>query len=101
MTPGHCTCFVPLLLPFCPFSGYFARCYNYPCVGLSICNIVLRGPASFGGFLVRGTGAGRRRPILRREIDTPEMRTRRQKFDTHARALIGKLSEVHHAALLL
>src|SRR5271163_3358889 len=40
-------------------------------------------------------------PILRREFDAPEVRAGREEFNSHARAFVGRIAQVDHAALLL
>ena len=47
------------------------------------------------------TRHGSTRPVLRREFDAPEVRARREKFNSHACALFRGIAQVDHAAFLL
>ena len=51
--------------------------------------------------LAGANGSGRRGPIGRNEIDTPEMRSGREKFNANALAFLGCIAEEHDSAFLL
>jgi|SRR5277367_462899 len=51
--------------------------------------------------LVRGVGRRMRSPVLLRKFDAPEMRAGAQEFNSDARALLGSVSQINDAALLL
>ena len=60
-------------------------------------------PASlFGMRLILVNGAGLSgHPIGLLQFDAPEMRSRGDKFDAHALALLGVIAEIDHSAFLL
>jgi hypothetical protein len=51
--------------------------------------------------LVNGMGSRSGRPILRSEIDAPEMGAGRKKFDTDTHPFFGSIAKINHSALLL
>src|SRR5271170_381547 len=51
--------------------------------------------------LVNGMGSRSDRPILRSEIDAPEMGTGRKKFNTHTHPFFGSIANINHSAFLL
>ena len=51
--------------------------------------------------LVNGVRSRSGRPILRGEIDTPEMRTGREKLNTNAHPFFGSVANINHSAFLL
>jgi hypothetical protein len=51
--------------------------------------------------LVNGMGSRSGRPILRGEIDTPEMGTGRKKFNTNTHPFLGSVANINHSAFLL
>lgn len=42
----------------------------------------------------------RRGPVLLGKLDTPEMRARREKFDTHASSSFGRVAQINYPAFL-
>ena len=51
--------------------------------------------------LVNGMGSRSGRPILRSEIDAPEMGAGRKKFDTDTHPFFGSIAKINHSAFLL